>query len=228
MPPRIVIVVVSSILALLHAYIGWRLLPNLPFSTVYKLLGGLWLALSFVLVPAGLLSRAITRQPLSDMLAWAGMLAMGLFSSLLMLTLFRDVLLLLAAMLHFSGATLERDTAVMVPLLAVAVSIIGFVNARRVARVQDVDVPIAGLPAALHGFTIAQISDIHVGPTIKRGYLNAIVDKVNRIAPDLIAVTGDLVDGSVGQLSLHTAPLGKLSSPATMNIIPMQTTGSQK
>ena len=74
-------------------------------------------------------------------------------------------------------------TAAAVPLLALAVTLIGLVNARRTARSSSVDVPIAGLPDALHGFTIAQISDVHVGPTIKRDYLDAIVAGVNRIGP---------------------------------------------
>jgi hypothetical protein len=100
-----------------------------------------------------------------------------------------------------------------VPLLALAVSLVGFVNARRVARVVKVDVPIAGLPEALHGYSIAQISDIHVGPTIKRAYLNAIVNRVNALGADAIAVTGDLVDGSVQRLALHTQPLARLSAP---------------
>ena len=74
--------------------------------------------------------------------------------------------------------------------------------------------PIAGLPASLHGFTIAQISDIHVGPTIKRNYLDAIVDAVNELEADMIAVTGDLVDGSVAHLAQHTEPLSRLSFTA--------------
>ncbi len=64
----------------------------------------------------------------------------------------------------------------------------------------------------MHGFTIAQISDIHVGPTIKREYLAAIVDAVNAIDADMVAVTGDLVDGTVHQLSRHTEPLRRLAS----------------
>jgi predicted MPP superfamily phosphohydrolase len=213
MPSRIFIVVVCCILALLHVYIGWRILPDLPLASGYKFFGGLWLVLSVVLVPTGLLSRTIKRQPLSDSLAWAGMLTMGLFSSLLVLTFLRDVLLLLAAMMNFPAIALSCYTAVIVPLLAFALTALGLVNARRLAKVREVEVPIAGLPLALHGFTIVQISDIHIGPTIKGGYLQAIVDVVNRLKPDLIAVTGDLVDGSVHQLSLHTAPLGKLSAP---------------
>ena len=55
----------------------------------------------------------------------------------------------------------------------------GFVNARRRARVVRVDVPIAGLPAGLDGFTIAQVSDVHVGPTIKRPFVEAIVTDVD-------------------------------------------------
>jgi predicted MPP superfamily phosphohydrolase len=74
-------------------------------------------------------------------------------------------------------------------------------------------VPIEGLPEALHGYSIAQISDIHVGPTIKRPYLNAIVNRVNALDADAIAVTGDLVDGSVQRLGLHTQPLARLSAP---------------
>jgi predicted MPP superfamily phosphohydrolase len=154
----------------------------------------------------------IKRQPLSDRLAWAGLLAMGLFSSLLVLTLARDLVLLLAATFGVHAAALSIWSAVAVPSLAGLASLIGFINARRVARVVDVDVPITGLPDALHGFTIAQISDIHVGPTIKRNYLEAIVNAVNALDADLIAITGDLVDGSVSRLAPHTAPLAKLAA----------------
>jgi len=212
MPSRIFIIVVCTVLALLHIYIGWRILPDLAVPTAYKVMGGVWLLSSSVLVPAGMRSRAWAHPPWSDRLAWAGMLAMGLFSSLLMLTFFRDMLFLLCGMFNYYNASLLRDSAAMVPLLALAVSIIGFFNARRVASVREVDVPIAKLPPGLHGFTIAQISDIHVGPTIKHGYLDAIVDKVNLLLPDLIAVTGDLVDGSVKHLAPHTSPLEKLSA----------------
>lgn len=215
MPPRSVIIVISSLLALLHVYIGWRILPDLPVSHTLQVVGASWLALSFVLVPAGLLARAIKRQPLSDRVAWAGLLAMGFFSSLLILTLLRDAVLVLATWLGLAGlstASFASWTALAVPALALTATVIGLFNARRVARVVEVEVAIAGLPEPLHGFTIAQISDIHVGPTIKRGYLDAIVNVVNALDADLIAVTGDLVDGSVLQLAPHTAPLARLTA----------------
>ena len=101
-------------------------------------------------------------------------------------------------------------SAIAVIVLALALTAVGFVNARRTARVLRVDVPLAGLPDALHGFSIAQISDIHVGATIKNAYVRAIVDRVNGLEADLIAITGDVVDGSVEHLAEHTRPLGEL------------------
>jgi predicted MPP superfamily phosphohydrolase len=201
------------ILVLLHAYIGLRLLPGLGAGPVGMLAGTVLLAASAVLVRIGLVAPSLRRTRWSESLTWAGLLAMGLFSSLFVLTLLRDVVLLVALVAGKGGPALTHGSAVAVPLLALAVTCIGFINARRVARVVKVEVPIDGLPEDLHGYSIAQISDIHVGPTIRRPYLNAIVTKVNALKPDAIAITGDLVDGSVQRLAAHTEPLARLSAP---------------
>jgi hypothetical protein len=199
---------VLPILALLHFYIGWRLLPALPYGTGGIAIGVTLLCLSTLLLPMGILARfMVLRQTVADRLSWASGLAMGLFSSVLVLTLLRDVLLLVAG-----SPSLAASTAQLVLPLALTVTLIGFLNARRLARVVTVDIPLAGLPAALVGFSIVQLSDIHVGPTIKKGYVRAIVDRVNGLNADLIAITGDVVDGSVEQLSADTAPLGKLKA----------------
>ena len=207
-----------SFVLLLHLYIGLRLLPDMPFGTLGVAALGVWLIVSTSLTPLGLLARRIKRQPLSDRLAWAGLLAIGSLSSLLVLTLIRDVVLLAGHAVSgwlFEGDLLQQfksSSAVAVPLLAGLFTLVGLINARRRAKVRSVNVPIVDLPAPLHGFTIAQISDVHIGPTIKREYVAAIVDAVNRLDADMIAVTGDLVDGSVKQLSVHTQPLSRLSA----------------
>jgi predicted MPP superfamily phosphohydrolase len=204
---------------LLHGYVGWRIAPTLglAFGGGYGLAFALLMLGSALLMPMTLLARGVRSQPLADRLAWAGSLAMGLFSSLFVLTLLRDVALLALALaelvLPLGGfAAFERDSAAAVPLLGLLATALGLWNARRTAAIVEVDVPIAGLPAALHGFTIVQISDIHVGPTIKAPYLRRIVDAVNRLRADMVAVTGDLVDGSVQELSAHVAPLAELRS----------------
>ena len=95
------------------------------------------------------------------------------------------------------------------PLLALAFSGMGYANARRTARVVRVRVPLPAWPPALEGFRIVQISDIHVGPTIKQDYLQAIVDRVNALQPDVVAITGDLVDGSVAELARARRAAGR-------------------
>lgn len=192
----------------LHAYIGWRLLHALDLSAAGLALTIVGLVISTCLVPLGLLAGfLIGRQALADWLSWLGGLAMGLFSSVLVLTVLRDLVLLVADI-----PSLAQPTAVAVLGLASLFTLVGYVNARRVARVVHVDIPLAGLPEELAGFTLVQLSDIHVGPTIKHQYVRAIVERVNQLDADLVAITGDVVDGSVGQLRAHTAPLGSLRS----------------
>jgi len=208
-------IVAFGIIGLLHLYIGYRILPDLPGPSGVLAVGAAWLALSGVLVPAALLAHGLESRRQADLLAWAGFLAMGLFSSLLVLTLLRDVAFMLAWLLDrlallAASATFAPNSAVAVVLGAAAMTGIGFLNARRRARVVEVQVPIANLPPALQGFAIAQISDLHVGPTIKRGYVQAVVQAVNALNADVVALTGDLVDGTVEALAAHTAPLGLL------------------
>ncbi|RTL53473.1 MAG: metallophosphoesterase [Rhodocyclaceae bacterium] len=204
-PPRLrrFLATMLALMAMLHLYIGWRLLPDLGLSGAGWAVGVGLLCLSAVLVPGGMAARFLIQEPeLVDRITWIGALLMGLFSSLLVLTLLRDVALLILP------EAWRRDSALGVPVLASLVTLIGFVNARRIPRVVEVAVPVVDLPEALHGFTIVQISDLHVGPTIKGDYVAGVVERLNALHPDLIAVTGDLVDGSVERLGAHVAPLG--------------------
>jgi predicted MPP superfamily phosphohydrolase len=159
--------------------------------------------------------RSLAEQRRDDALAWISLGLMGLFSSLFVLTVLRDVVLLLARLGALASGHAMRpdwmvDSGVGVPLAALAITAIGFWNARRPARVKTVDVALRGLPPALEGFRIAQISDLHVGPTIKGDFLGRVVDAVNELEADVVAVTGDLVDGTVTDLAAHVAPLARL------------------
>jgi predicted MPP superfamily phosphohydrolase len=202
------------ILGLLHLYIGTRLLPDLGVGPVGRVAGALLLVLSCALMLAGLMARSLQSRGVADRLAFGGLLAMSLFSSLLVFTLLRDLVLLgvIVALPASYVHPLVTATAQLVVGLAVFVTLVGLAGARRRARIVSVEVPLANLPPELQGFSIAQISDVHVGSQIKQKYVDAIVDAVNGLDADLIAVTGDLVDGSVRDLSRHVAPLGRLSA----------------
>ena len=86
-----------------------------------------------------------------------------------------------AALLSFAGTT--------------SVSARAFAEDIEEPTLTRVDVPIKDLPVSLEGFRIVQLSDIHIGPTLREDFLNSVVDRVNALSPNLVAITGDLVDG---------------------------------
>jgi predicted MPP superfamily phosphohydrolase len=187
----------------LPLYIGWRLLPALATEPIGLCAGIAVLMAACFLIPISVRS--------SGALAWGGLIALGFFSTLFVITVLRDVFLLSARLWvdEAEYARLLTPSAIYAVALTALTTVIGLIVARH-PRLVEVNVPVADLPAALQGFSIAQISDVHVGPTIRRGYVERLVARVNGLGADLIAVTGDLVDGSVQELSAHTAPLSQL------------------
>ncbi|MER5556675.1 metallophosphoesterase [Streptomyces sp. NPDC002793] len=79
-------------------------------------------------------------------------------------------------------------------------------------RTKRITVPLAGLPRSAHGFRIAVVSDIHLGPILGRSHTRRIVDAINATNSDLVAVVGDLVDGSVADLGPAAEPLAELEA----------------
>jgi predicted MPP superfamily phosphohydrolase len=198
----------------LSGYVGWRLLSGLSLGPVAIAAGIVLLIGCCLFIPISMRTRALQNRKLADRLAWVGLTAMGFFSSLFVLTLMRDAVLF-GAYLFLSGgqARLWVEPSAQATLyLSLFVTLAGLITARRRPGVVEIKIPVVDLPHALHGFSIAQISDVHVGPTIKRGFVEGIVRRVNELKADMIAVTGDLVDGSVQQLSAHTAPLAGLTA----------------
>lgn len=208
------------LLLLAHAYVAIRLTSAMP-TGVGRVLVVAAMLLLYMLILSGFFSRRSFGTAAGDGMAWIGFLSLGAFSWLFVLSLVRDVLLLTMVIAHtvnasvLSETTLERTqytSAVAIPALTCVAVLLGLFNARRRARVKDVEVPIDRLAPPLDGFTIVQLSDLHVGPTIKHGYVQAIVDASNALLPDVIALTGDLVDGSVERLQPHTEALAGLKA----------------
>lgn len=201
-----------ALVGALH-YAVWTLLTTGQSPTTAFSMGlTAYLALSTLAIPAGLLSLRTRKPRWGAALSWTGLLALGQFSSLFVLALLRAALLLA---LDWAGAPVQgwaEPSAWIAVALALAFTAIGLVVARMRPGVVAIDIPIDGLPADLHGFRIAQITDIHVGPTIRKGYLQRIVNQVNALQADLVAITGDVVDGDVPTLQAHVAPLQQLQA----------------
>ena len=95
----------------------------------------------------------------------------------------------------------------------------GYLGAGRLV-VRHVDVAVPGLAAEFEGLRIAQLSDLHIGPHTSRRFLRRIVDATRDIAPDLIAVTGDLIDDRAEDVASYARALGSMTAPLGVYIIP--------
>ena len=105
-------------------------------------------------------------------------------------------------------------TVLALPTLATAGSTLISIPQVRHFRVREIDVPLAGLPRDLEGLSIAHISDVHVGKFTHGRILDELAETTNRLRPDLVLVTGDLIDHSLGDLPEAIAMLKKIDPGA--------------
>ncbi|WP_158997978.1 metallophosphoesterase [Pigmentibacter ruber] len=89
---------------------------------------------------------------------------------------------------------------------------VAYVNARRIPQVKEVFVPIKNLHDELKDFSIVQLTDLHIGQTIGKEYVEAVVEKVNLLNADIVVITGDLIDGFVEQIQDWVKPLSNLKA----------------
>ncbi len=204
------VLVVSAILLAGYAYIAARLTSTVPMRMV--------LAAPFVMVwilPVVYWFGNRDRHGRGhDWVQALSFLCMGWLSFLLVLTVGRDLLLLATAALPpLAGVhTLLDRAGAWVPVAALAAVAVGALPTLAGPYVRRVDIPVSGLAPDLDGLRIVQISDLHVGPTMRLAYVQRVVDMTKALAPDLIALTGDIVDGSVPRLAPQVAPLEALAS----------------
>ncbi|WP_430384425.1 metallophosphoesterase [Archangium violaceum] len=211
----LMLMTMMGLVAALHYYLGVRLVAEPGFAQPWAALGWAVLGLGFVSIPAAMVSTRMRPSWLEQVLHWGGMLWMGAFGLLLTATVAADVVgwvWRLAGSAPEAGV-LARDKALGVVGVVVPAMLFAFRTARAPARVERVTVPVVGLGAGLSGMKVVQISDIHIGPTLDRSFMRRVVEQVNALKPDVVAVTGDLVDGSVTRLRDEVAPLAGLRAP---------------
>src|SRR5438128_11012764 len=200
------ILVIASLWSLLHVYVGQRLLAQTSLAPAWRVVGWVGILL-LVLAPfVALVAGRTERLPAKRGLEVAGFTAMGLSSLLIVFALAGDAL-------HARAGLGVGGFQLAVVGGAVAVLVMGLWLARRPATVRVLDVPIAGLPPDLEGFRIAQLSDLHVCPPLKRDFVERVVDSTNGLEPDVIALTGDVADGFPPALRHDVAPLAGLVAP---------------
>jgi predicted MPP superfamily phosphohydrolase len=204
----------------MHYYVWARLVrdPQLPAGTA-RLATSLVATMALVLPATLVLSRT---RGAPRPLVWIAFLWMGvvfLLSAFLGLADAGRVLAWVARKLASPDAPadparrvlLARALAVGVGGVVAGLSAVGVRSALAGLRIKDVPVRIPNLPPALAGLRLVQISDVHIGPLLQKEWVEGVVERVRGLRPDLVAITGDLVDGTVDELRQHVAPLARLA-----------------
>lgn len=211
--------VFGTITALLHRYVWARLVRDAALPPVWHRTGTIALVVLAVLLWLSFpISRALPRHiasPLSLVVyTWLGLLFL-LVIAFAVSDVFRLFVAIVERMRNdppdpTRRVLIGRAIAAGMGVLATGAAAWGVRTALGEVSILRHRVPLRRLPASMEGLTIAQLTDVHVGPTIGREFIEDIVARTNALNPDVIVITGDLVDGDVEVLREHTAPLAKL------------------
>lgn len=207
-----------------HYYVGQRLIVGSGMVAPWSLVAWTVLATHASLLPfVAFAQRRVPDLGVLEVLQWATYVGMGFFSLLVVALFARDLVFLIAKL----GGVLDPNPLPDDPdrrtVLASGLNLgifaasgaatgIGYVSSTHRPKVDEVELRIPGLHDDLEGLRIVQISDMHIGPTLKRPFVEIVVELVNSLDADVIAMTGDLVDGLPSDLRDELAPMKQMRS----------------
>lgn len=198
-----------SVVVGLHWYLGARLIRDAAVPAPYAQV--LWTVLwgSFASIFAGFVGGRVLPRPLARVAQWVGFVWMGAFGLLLTGTAASDLVLWGAAQVTAVDGAWQEGRALAVAGLVVPALLYGGWVARRPV-VKRLELKIPGLGQGLDGLKVVQLSDVHLGETLGRAFAEQVTAQVNALSPDVVVITGDLVDGSPKKLRDEVAPLSGL------------------
>ena len=211
-----------AILAGIHSYFWVRLVRETQMPQPYRTWATLACIAFALSVPVSLMAPRLMPRPWAALAAWPGYIWLGLLLLLLAALVAPDVLRLVFAMGRAVSARPQLDPAtrlLLVRLLAAtAVAASALVGAYSIFQglrapvMRELRIAVPGLPPALAGTTIVQLTDLHIGATKSRRFADDVVRRANALTPDVIAITGDLVEGRFGSVREDTLPLAGLQA----------------
>lgn len=139
----------------------------------------------------------------NEIMANLAFLAMGFLTYLFFFTLLRHL-----------AIKFKKKPVGAIPLVVLAIFAVGLGTLKAIHGIETVKVkvPVKNLPEELVGLRIIHISDLHIGPTIGKTFVENVVNRVNAEKPDLIAFTGDIGDAWVKDHHEDAYPLADLKS----------------
>jgi uncharacterized protein len=215
MAARIVLFIAfaSVVLGGAHRYVWARLVRDAGLPQPWERASTLALIALFLLLIGGIVATRTLPRSVASPLLWFAYTWLGVLFLLVLSLAIAD----LAKLFALRGIedpdrrrVIMRIFAGAAAALGIGSSAVAIASALAPVAVKRVRVALDRLSPSASGLRIVQLTDVHVGPTIGRDFIERIVAKVNALSPDVIAITGDLVDGSVAELREHVAPLADL------------------
>ncbi|MDP9001738.1 MAG: metallophosphoesterase, partial [Myxococcota bacterium] len=197
--------VVSGLSWLMHRYVWARLVRDAAWAAPWGRTLTIAVFAFGALVPLVFLAIRWLPRSANAPLAWVVYTWLGFGLYLFLLTALSDAARGLAALAGVlpddphRRILLARIVAGSVATASGLIGLGGVVNVIRGFDVRRVRVPLTRLPRSASGYSIVQLTDMHVGPTIGRAFVEAVVRETNKLAADMVVITGDLVDGTVEQ-----------------------------
>jgi predicted MPP superfamily phosphohydrolase len=215
-----------ALLGGMHWYLWARLVRDPALPRPWRRIATAALVIAALILPVGMVAARLAERHVARVLPLLAFVWLGVAFLLVSALLVADALRLAAAGVSALSDRIHRvpdppaDPARRifiaralsggVALAAGGAGAVAFRSATGPAEIHEVPVRLARLPRALSGLTLAQITDLHVGPTIGEREVRRVVEQVNAMRPDAVAITGDLVDGSVPELGHVIAHLSTL------------------
>lgn len=228
----LIAVIVS--LTLIYGYVGFRIIQPAGLDRKWKM--ALWggVAFFYCVPPFYIFLRSSLADGLAAMgFAWFTYLSFGFFTIAFSVLVARDLLLLVIRaprcvtgianrFIHRPGKAvpiapsrrlfLVNSSNMAMVGVAGALTGYGLAQVKKIPEVKSVDIPLKNLPPQFNGFRILQLTDLHVSMTIRRNYVQGVVERANQQNPDMIVFTGDLADGGVPTLGSEAFPLADLEA----------------
>jgi predicted MPP superfamily phosphohydrolase len=146
--------------------------------------------------------------------------AFGSIIILAVLQLLLDGTMLIGALIHGGFLNMPDSVRYAMAAMATGLAAIGVNQAMRVPPLKDIEVGIQGLPPQFDGYTILQLTDLHISRLFPAAWARAVVERSNSLGVDLIAITGDLIDGTLAVRHADVEPLRDLSARDGVYVIP--------
>jgi predicted MPP superfamily phosphohydrolase len=214
------LVVVFGVLAAIHYYLWMRLVRDAHLPSPLGALVTAVLVLLFGLLVVAVPASSMLPRHVSTPFKWAAFTWLGFAFFLLVLVFAVDVVRIAATIGRITMERapmaperrlfLNRGLAAAVAVIALVLGLTGLREGLHRVRVKKIRISLRRIRPTRVGYRIVQLTDLHVGPTIGRDFIEDVVAQTNALNPDLVVITGDLVDGTVEQLADAVAPLANL------------------